>query len=119
MSPTPAPVSPIAPAMSVRGGSARPGHVVRLAFRVDHPDAAAIADVRLTLQTLQGKALRSQTLRNVDVTSGHTWRVHAPGHRGAYVVIGGRHPRHRTGVEEGDRHLARPLSGRNRPLDAD
>ena len=85
--PAPAPVTPGATTVSVRGGSARAGSVVRLAFRVSGPDATVTADVRLTLQTRRGKVLRGRTLRGVDVTSRHTWRVRAPSRRGAYVVV--------------------------------
>ena len=82
----PAPVTPTAPVLSVRGGSARARTVVRLAYRVSDPDATVTARVRFTLRSRQGRVLRTRTLRGVDVTSRHTWRVRAPAHRGAYVV---------------------------------
>jgi hypothetical protein len=85
--PAPAPAAPAAPTVSVRDGSASAGRVVRLAFGVQAPGATGTADIRFTLQTRQGKVLRSQTLRGVDAISQHTWRVRAPSHRGAYVVV--------------------------------
>jgi C1A family cysteine protease len=83
---SPAPATPAAPAVSVRGRSAGAGSVVRLAFRLSDPDVTVTAAVRFTLRSRQGEVLRRQTLRGVDVTSRHAWRVRAPSHRGAYVV---------------------------------
>ena len=84
--PPPAPVTPTAPVVSVRSGFARARTVVRLAYRVSDPDATVTVRVRFTLRSRQGKVLRTRTLRGVDVTSRHTWRVRAPSRRGSYVV---------------------------------
>ena len=84
--PAPAPTSPAAAAVSVRDGSAGAGSVARLTFRVTGPDATVTADVRFALRTHRGKVLCSRTLRGVDVTAGHIWRVRAPARRGSYVV---------------------------------
>ena len=79
VAPTPAP--PVAPAVSVRRGSAGAGSSARVVFRLSGPDAAVTADVRFTLQTRRGKVLRRRSLRDVDVTTSHAWRVRAPSRR--------------------------------------
>ena len=85
--PDPAPEEPAAPVVTLRRGSASAGSVVRLAFRLSHPDATATADLCFTLRDRCGTALRRRTLRDVDVTARHAWRLRAPAGRGAYVIV--------------------------------
>ena len=85
--PDPAPEEPAAPVLTLRGGSTRAGCAVRLAFRVSHPDVTATADVRFTLRDRRGTVLRRRTLRDVDLTARHAWRLRAPARRGAYVIV--------------------------------
>ncbi len=61
--------------------------MVRLVFRVSHPDVTATADVRFTLRDRRGTVLRRRTLCDVDVTARHAWRLRAPDLRGVYVVV--------------------------------
>ena len=85
--PDPTPEAPVAPTVRVGGTAAASGATARVWFRIGHPDTTVTADVRLTLRTRGGAVVRRQTLRGVSVDARHGWRLRAPAHRGAYVVV--------------------------------
>ena len=114
--PAPAPEVPVAPTLRVADSATTGGATARVTYRVGHPDTTATVDVRLTLRTRGGAVVRRQTLRDVVVDARHGWRLRAPVAPRRVRGSGGRHPRHRRGVEAGDRHASRPLTacGRRR-----
>ena len=83
---TPA-ATPVAPTVRVSGTAAGPGTVARVSYRVSYPDAASVAEVRLTIRTRSGAVVRRQTLRDVSVGTRHTWRVRVPARRATCVVV--------------------------------
>ena len=85
--PAPDPGEAVAPTLWIGGVTCRPGAVVRIAFRVGHPDALSGADVRFILRTRRGAVVRRVTLRDVSDAGPNAWRVRAPARRGTYVVV--------------------------------
>ena len=108
--PAPAPATPAAPAVSVRRrrGAAPLG---ARRFRVSGPDATSPP----TSASRCGP-VRARSSGGGRCTAWHRDRATpgacAPRRTRAVRGGGGRHPRHRTGVEDGDRHLARSLNPR-------